>query len=110
MSSQLSRAEIEAEFYSENKALAIQHVRHGRMPGDLNKMERFNGELGDREEARLLATSSNRILAGMQIYHNYVLPHMGLECQTPENKAGIQIKGKDKCLTLIQNTSKKKLL
>jgi len=42
---------IEAEFYSENKALAIQHVRHGRMPGDLNnnKMERFNGELRDRE-------------------------------------------------------------
>jgi len=46
----------------------------------------------------------------MQIYHNYVRPHMGLEGQTPADKAGIQIKGKDKWLTLIQNTSKKKLL
>jgi len=46
----------------------------------------------------------------MEIYHNYVRPHMGLEGQTPADKAGIQIKRKDKWLTLIQNASKKKLL
>lgn len=42
----------ERAFYRENKALAIQHVRHVRMSRDLNnnKMECFNGEVRDREK------------------------------------------------------------
>ncbi|HKM78383.1 MAG TPA: hypothetical protein VJZ03_04855 [Candidatus Bathyarchaeia archaeon] len=43
------------------------------------------------------------ILTGYQIYHNYVRPHMALDGETPADKAGIQIKGKDKWLTIIQN-------
>jgi len=71
-------------------------------------MERFNGELRDREKVtRSLKKSDTPILAGMQIYHNYIRPHMGLDCKTPSELAGIEVKGTDKWLTLIQNASKK---
>ena len=41
------------------------------------------------------------------IYHNYIRPHMALDGKTPADKAGIEVKGKDKWLTLIQNASAK---
>jgi len=95
-------------FYRENKALAIQHVRHVRMSGDRNnnRMERFNGEIRDREKVmRSLKKADSPILAGCQIYHNYVRPHMALDGKTPADKAGITVKGQDKWLTLIQRAS-----
>jgi transposase-like protein len=100
---------FESAFYRENKALAIQHVRHVRMSGDLNnnKMERFNGELRDREKVvRGVKKTDSPLLAGYQIYHNYVRPHMALDGKTPSERAGIQVKGNDKWLTLIQNASR----
>ena len=45
------------------------------------------------------------ILRGYQIFHNYVRPHMALNGKTPAEVCGIEIKGKDKWLTLIQNAS-----
>jgi transposase-like protein len=42
----------------------------------------------------------------LQIYHNFVRPHMGLDGKTPSEMAGIEVKGNDKWLTLIQNASK----
>jgi hypothetical protein len=103
-------AGIEREFWRENKALVIQHVRHVRMSGDLNnnKMERFNDELRDREKVtRNLKNPSTPILAGMQIYHNYVRPYMGLDGKTPAEVAGIKVEGENKLLTLIQNAAEK---
>jgi len=48
------------------------------------------------------------ILKGMQIYHNYIRKHTGLhEKKTPAEKAGIEVDGKNKWLTLIQNASSK---
>ncbi|MFI5448698.1 MAG: hypothetical protein ACHQ03_02875 [Candidatus Bathyarchaeia archaeon] len=47
------------------------------------------------------------LLTGLQIYHNYVRPHMGLNGKTPADLAGIQVGGDDKWMTLIQNASKK---
>ncbi|MGA8856270.1 MAG: hypothetical protein WB643_03780 [Candidatus Bathyarchaeia archaeon] len=74
-----------------------------------NKMERMNGELRDREKVvRGLKREESPLLAGLQIYHNYVRPHMGLDGKTPSELAGIEVKGTDKWLTLIQNASKKK--
>jgi transposase-like protein len=93
-------------YYRENKALMTQHIRHVRMSGDNNnnRMERFNGEIRDREKViRNLKKIDTPILAGMQIYHNYVRPHMALDNQTPAEKAGISVKGQNKWLTLIQN-------
>jgi len=102
---------FEKAYYRENKALAIRHVRHIHMKGDKNnnRMERFNGELRDREKVtRSLNKSDTPILAGMQIFHNYVRPHMALEGKTPSEAAGIKVEGENKWLTLIQNASKRK--
>jgi hypothetical protein len=43
----------------------------------------------------------------MQIYHNFVRPHMALEGRTPADKAGIEVRGKNKWITIIQNASRK---
>jgi hypothetical protein len=69
-------------------------------------MERMNGEIRDREKVfRGLKKPDTPILAGYQIYHNYVRPHMGLSGKTPADLAGIQVEGHDKWLTLIQNAA-----
>jgi len=72
-------------------------------------MERLNGEFRDREKVvRGLKKDDSPLLKGYQIYHNYVRPHQGLEGKTPAEKCGIDVKGNDKWITLIQNASKKK--
>ena len=43
----------------------------------------------------------------MQIYHNFIKPHEGLAGKTPADACGIELKGKNKWLTLIQNASVK---
>jgi transposase-like protein len=102
---------FEKEFWRENKALAIQHVRHVRMSGDLNnnKMERMNGEIRDREKVmRSLKNPETPILTGYQLFHNYIRPHMALNGKTPAEKAGIEIRGDSKWITVIQNASRRK--
>jgi hypothetical protein len=70
-------------------------------------MERMNGEIRDRERVmRTLEKADTPILTGMQIFHNYVRPHMALKGKTPAEQAGITVKGSDKWLTLIQNASR----
>jgi transposase InsO family protein len=70
-------------------------------------MERFNGEIRDREKVvRGVKKEDSALIKGLQIYHNYVRPHMALDNQTPADKAGIIVKGVDKWLTLIQNASR----
>ena len=80
---------IKAAFPRESKALAIQHVRHVRMSGDVNnnRMERFDGGLRDREKVtRNLKKADTPILAGLQIYHNYIHPHEALKGKTSAEK------------------------
>ena len=57
---------------------------------------------------RNLKKSDTPILSGMQIFHNYVRPHMALDGRTPSEAAGIEVKGKDKWLTLIQNATQER--
>jgi hypothetical protein len=72
-----------------------------------NRMERMNGEIRNREKVmRTLKKPDSPILSGYQIYHNYTRPHEALEGKTPAEVAGIEVKGKDKWLTLIQNAGK----
>jgi transposase InsO family protein len=78
------------------------------MPGYVrvhkDKIERMNGEIRDREKVmRTLKRSDTPILAGYQLFHNYIRPHEALDHKTPAEAAGIQVKGRDKWLTLIQN-------
>jgi len=97
------------EYYSKWGAKNTVHVREITFHGNPhnNKMERFNGELRDREKVmRSLKREDSPILRGMQIYHNFVKPHMGLEGKTPAEAAGITVEGENKWQTLIQNASK----
>lgn len=100
------------EFRTMKVETRTEHIRHIRLAGDFNnnKMERMNGEIRDRERVmRTLETADTPILKGMQIYHNYVRPHMALKGKTPAEVAGIEIQGKDKWMTLIQNAGCKEL-
>jgi putative transposase len=97
------------EFWTQDRH--TEHVRHISFAQsgfhNNNKMERFNGGIRDREKVmRSLKTPDTPIISGMQIFHNYVRPHMGLDGKTPAQVAGIEIKGNDKWLTIIQNASK----
>ena len=96
------------EFYTKANP-RTRHIKHIRFKGDHNnnKMERFNGEVRDSEKVmRGLKRTNTPILAGYQIYHNYMRPHEGLNGKTPAEVCGISIEGKNKWETLIQNASR----
>lgn len=86
----------------------VVHESHITLKGDRNNnmMERLNGEIRDREKVvRGLKKNDSPLIDGYQIYHNYIRPHMGLDGQTPADKCGIKILGKNKWLTVIQNAA-----
>jgi transposase-like protein len=99
------------EFYAHQKPVT-KHVEHVTWRGEKGneKMESFNGNtVRSREKTmRSLKREDTPILTGMQIFHNYVRPHMALDCKTPAELAGIKIKGENKWLTLIQNASQRR--
>ena len=65
-------------------------------------MERFNGDLKDREKVmRSLKTVDAPIIKGMQIHHKFVRPHAALDAEVAE----IQIEAEIKRLTIIQKAS-----
>jgi putative transposase len=95
------------EFYT-NTNPKTRHIRHIRLQGDHNnnKMERFNGEVRDREKTmRGLKKANTPILSGYQIYHNYMRPHEGLNGKTPAEVSGIKVEGENKWKTIIENAS-----
>jgi transposase-like protein len=97
-----------SEFYTAREP-RTRHIRHITIRGDRNnnKMERFNGEIRDREKVmRGLKTKETPIVTGYQIFHNYIRPHEALDGKTPSEACGITIEGKNKWLTLIQNASR----
>jgi len=68
-------------------------------------MEGLNGEIRDRDKTmRSLKKDDSPIIIGMQIHHNYIRTHMGMDSETPADMAGIKIEGNNKWITLIQNT------
>jgi hypothetical protein len=42
------------------------------------------------------------VIAVMQISQNFIRPHMGLENQTPAQRAGIGIEGQNKWMELLK--------
>ena len=96
------------EYGAVKKGSAI-HIRHIALHGDKdnNKMERLNGEFRDREKVmRGVKKKDSVIFDGYQLYHNYIRPHMGLKGKTPAEACGIEIKGENKWVTLIQNAKR----
>jgi len=99
------------EFYTAKLGTRPEHIRDIRMSGEVhnNKMERMNGEIRDREKVmRGLERKDSPILTGYQLFHNYIRPHKALDYKTPAEVAGIQVKGRDRWLTLIQNAARNK--
>ena len=97
------------EFWTQDRE--IEDVRYITLRGhhNTNKMERFNGEMRDREKiVRGIKKPDSPLLEGYQLLHNYIRPHMGLNGQTPAEAAGIEIQGQDKWLAVIQNASKRR--
>lgn len=85
------------------------HIREITLAGKIHnqKMERINGEMRDREKVvRGVKSVDSPIFEGLQLYHNFIKPHMALDEKTPAEIAGIIVKGPDKWLTLIQNASR----
>ena len=83
------------------------HIKQIRLQGQRNnnKMERLNGEFRDREKVvRGIKKQDSVMFDGYQMFHNYLRPHMGLDGKTPSEACGIEIKGKDKWKTLIENS------
>jgi transposase-like protein len=96
--------------YWTRKAPRTEHIHKISFRGkhENNKMERFNGEVRDREKVmRGLKTKDTPILSGIQLFHNWIKPHEGLGGKTPSEACGITVEGKNKWLTLIQNASKR---
>jgi hypothetical protein len=82
------------------------HVNTIKLSGNTNnnKMERLNGEVRDREKVmRGLKKKDTPILAGYQIFHNYMRPHEGLDGKTPAEACGINVEGRNKWFIPIQN-------
>jgi hypothetical protein len=96
------------EFYTHKLETRTEHIRHITVQGDHNnnKMERFNGEVRDREKViRGLRKPDSPLLDGYQIYHNYIRPHEALDGETPADRSGIRILGENKWLIVVQNAS-----
>ena len=54
-----------------------------------------------------LKNKDTPVLQGYQIFHNHIRPQESLPSKTLAEARGIEIKGKNKWLILIQNASKK---
>lgn len=57
---------------------------------------------------RGLKEEDSHILTELQLYHNFVRPHLGLNGETPAEAAGIEIEGDNQWLTMIQAAAKTK--
>lgn len=64
-------------------------------------MHRLNANIGRRG----LKKDESATIRDFRMRHNCVKPHMGLEGDTPADRAGIVIKGPNKWLTVIQNAA-----
>ena len=89
------------------------HIRHIHLKGDMNnnKMERLNGKIRDREQNfRGLKKMDTGILDGMRVYYNFTKKHGALNGKTPAQASMIEVDGKNKWKTIIQNASLSKNL
>ena len=88
----------------------VDHVSEIHITGlkkckDNNKMERLNGTIRDREQNYRGVSGGTSVFKGLQTHYNHVRPHGALRGKTPGEAAGINIKGEDKWMTIIQNAS-----
>jgi hypothetical protein len=64
-----------------------------------------HGTIRQREKTmRGLKVEDTPIVDGNRIYYNFIKPHEALEGKTPSEKAGIEIEGDNKWLTLMKKS------
>ena len=69
-------------------------------------MSRLNGEIRDREKVfRGLKKFDTSLIDGMKAYYNFTKKYGSLKDKTPAEQATIEVDGKNKWITLIQNAS-----
>ncbi len=84
----------------------IHHIHIWNMVCNTNTQERLNGEFADRfMSARCINREDSPIFRITIICHNFIKPHDGMGGKTPAEVAGIEIRGQDKWLMLIQNAA-----
>ena len=87
------------------------HIRHIHLKGkrsrdNNNKMERLNGEIRDREKVfRGLKKIDTPLIDGMKAYYNFTKKHGSLKGKTPAEQARIEVDGKNRWKTIIENAS-----
>ena len=86
--------------------LHVKEVHFRNHLANNNIQERFDGEFRDKEKVfRGLKKEDSPAITGIKLHHNFIKPHIGLNGGTPADRAGIEIKGDNKWLTIIQNAS-----
>ena len=95
--------------YRTVRSLMCWHIRDIHIRNKVcntNTQERLNGEFADRfRSARGINKEDSPIFRITIIHHNFIKPHGGIGGRTPAEAAGIEIRGQDKWLTLIQNAA-----
>jgi transposase-like protein len=93
-----------------SKTFGIEQVDHiakcgiNKPHSNNNRVERLNSTLRERVKVQRGWKKMNTALAeGQRIQYNFVKPHEALQGQTPAKKVGLEIKGKNKWITLIEN-------
>ena len=70
---------------------------------DAYEKERLHGTVRQREKVmRAMKTEETPIIEGHRLFYNFIKPHMALDGKTPSEKAGIEIEGDNKWLTLMK--------
>ena len=91
---------------NDNPSRHVKEVHFRNQVSNNNIQERLNEEFRDREKTfRGLKKDDSPAITRIQLYHNYIRPHMSLDNDTPASRAGIDIKGDNKWKTIIQNAS-----
>ena len=104
------RANYESHLSKKVFSKKTNHIRHihiaGKRDRDNSKMERLNGKIRDREKVfRGLKKFDTPLIDGLKAYYNFTKKHGSLKGRTPAEEALIEVDGKNKWITLIQNTS-----
>ena len=87
------------------------HIRHIHMTckrdrDNSNKMKRLNGEIHDREKIFCgLKIFDTELIGGLKTYYDYTKNHELLNGKTFAEEALVEVDGRNKWITLIQNAS-----
>ena len=84
------RKEFAAKNYLHKPSKHIKEVHFKNQVSNNNIQERLNGEFRDREKTfRGLKKDDSPTIVGIQLYHNYIRPHMSLNNETPALRAQV---------------------